>query len=172
MKNTDTKERILDKIFEFPTREYHLRELSRLIKISPNSISNALKELEKENLILIEKNITLKIKANPNNDQFKYKKRINNLNKIYSSGLIEYINEKFPLSTTILFGSYSKGEDNEKSDIDIAILDTKEKALELEKYEQLLNRKMNIECINLKNLTKELKNSIINGITLKGQIEL
>lgn len=172
MKNTDTKERILKILFETPNKEYYLRELSRIIKISPNAVSTGLKELEKENLALMEKKVTLKIRANQENQKFKQLKRINNLNNIYSSGIIDYLGEKFPLSTIILFGSYSKGEDTERSDIDFAILDTKEKALELEKYEKSLNRRVNIEFINIRNITKELRNSIINGISLKGNIEL
>ena len=42
------KEKILEIIFDFPTRRFHLRELARLLKISPPAISKALKELEKE----------------------------------------------------------------------------------------------------------------------------
>jgi len=172
MKNSNTKEKILEVLFDFPTKEFYLRELSRITQISPNSISKAISELKKDNLIITNKTITLNLKANLDNDKFKNLKRVSNLNKIYSSGLFSYLKENFPLSAIILFGSYSKGEDAEKSDIDIAILDIKEKKIELENYEKILNRKVNIDFINMKNITKELRNSVINGIPLQGYIQI
>lgn len=171
MKHSLTKERILNILFEQPTRVFHLRELSRIIEISANSITTALKELKKEELVITEKQFLLNIKANLENQNFKHLKRVSNLRKIYSSGLLDYIKEEYPLSTIIIFGSFSRGEDIEKSDIDIAILD-KEKKLNLEKYEKMMNRKINIEFINLKSITKELKNSVINGYSLQGYIEI
>jgi len=35
-----------------------------------------------------------------------------------------------------------------------------------------LSRKINIEFINIKNISKELRNSIINGISLQEYIEI
>lgn len=171
MKNTDTKEKVLELLFSYPLRSFHLRELSRLLNISPPAISVSLKKLEKEKLILINKTKFLYgIKANIDNQSFKNMKRIHNLNRIYNSELFDYLKEKFPFNTLILFGSYSKGDDTEKSDIDIAI-DNKEKKLDLENYEKKLNRKINIEFVDFSKVSKELNNSIINGIVLAGYIE-
>ena len=49
MKNTDTKEKILELLFNFPNRKFHVRELSRILKISAPAVSKALKQLEKVN---------------------------------------------------------------------------------------------------------------------------
>ena len=168
MKNTDTKEKFLDLMFNSPLRNFHLREISRLLKISPPAISKAINKLEKEKLITLNKKFLYEIKANLE-DKFRNAKRVYNLKSIYSSGLLSYLKEKFPLDTIILFGSYSKGEDTEKSDIDISI-EGNEKKLELEEYEKRLMKKINIEFINFKKISKELRDNIINGIVLSGHI--
>ncbi|MBI2629531.1 nucleotidyltransferase domain-containing protein [Candidatus Pacearchaeota archaeon] len=173
MKNTDTKEKIQELLFDFPTRRFHVREISRILKISPPSISGSLKQLEKENMITIDKKFLYEVKANLDNSNFKNFKRVSNLKRMYLSGLIEYLYDKFPLSTIILFGSYSRGEDIERSDIDIAIIGYKEKNLELESFEKLLERKININFYpDLKSIETNLKSSILNGITLKGVVQL
>jgi predicted nucleotidyltransferase len=72
----------------------------------------------------------------------------------------------------ILFGSASKGEDLQESDLDI-FMECEETKLNLLKYEKIINRKINI-LFNPKfnNLSNELKNNIMNGIILKGYIKL
>ena len=53
MKNTDTKEKILELLFDFPTTRFHVREIARKIEISTPSVSKALKELEKQEMIIL-----------------------------------------------------------------------------------------------------------------------
>ena len=170
MKNTDTRERVLKLLFNYPLRGFHVREISRLLKISPPAISKAIKQLEKENLISISKKFLYEIKANLENQEFRNMKRVHNLKSIYDSGLFSYLKESSPLGAIILFGSYSRGDDTEKSDIDIAI-EGKDKKLILEEYEKKLNRRINIEFIEFRNISKELKDNIINGIILSGYIK-
>lgn len=171
MKNTDTKEKILEYFFDYPNKAAHLRELARILKISPVPISKASDKLEREGLLTKEKKFLYSIRANLDNERFKQLKRVENLKKIYTSGIFNILKDKFPLSAIVLFGSYSKGEDSEKSDIDIAIINAKETKIDLEKYEEMLKRKINIEFINLKSISKELRNSILNGIVLSGYVE-
>lgn len=170
MKTENTKQKVLELIFDFPTTRFHIRNISRIIKVSAPAVSKAVKGLEDEKLIINNKGFLSEIYGDLN-DKFKNQKRVYNLSRIYDSGLYDYIIDKFPLTTIILFGSYSRGEDVEKSDIDIAIL-SKEKKLNLENYEKRLNRKINIEFIDFKKISLELKENIINGIILKGDISL
>ena len=68
----------------------------------------------------------------------------------------------------ILFGSYSRGEDIENSDIDIAIISNKKLNLDLEKYKRFLNRVINIHEINLNKISSEFLFNLYNGIVLGG----
>ena len=72
----------------------------------------------------------------------------------------------------VLFGSFSKGEDIESSDIDIFV-EAEEMEIDLTKFEKKLSRKINLYFDeNLKKLGKNLKENIINGIVLGGVIEI
>ena len=172
IKKGNPKEQIMNIIFTNPNNEYHIRQISRMTKISPKTIAKNVKNLEEQGLITINKEVTHNIKANLENDKFKQMKRVHNLKNMYESGLFVYLKEQFSLATIILYGSYSLGEDAEKSDIDIAILDAKEIKLNLQNYEKQLSRPINIEFVNLDKATKELKSNILNGIVLQGHIEI
>ena len=107
-------------------------------------------------------------------------KRVENLRMIYNLGLVDFLEEKFPGSTIILFGSYSRGEDvwiNEengyKSDIDIAIIGAKEKQIELTKFDKLLERIIIINFYrSFKKIHKNLRDNILNGILLSGSVDI
>jgi predicted nucleotidyltransferase len=142
-----------------------------MVKISPPAVSKAIVQLEKEKLIFINKNFLLEIRANFESEEFRNFKRIFNLSQIYSSGLYVFLKDNFPLSSCTLFGSYSLGEDSEKSDVDICI-EGSEKILDLEKYEKKLNRKINLEFINFKKMSEEFRDNIINGIVLFGYVKI
>lgn len=159
----------MELLFNFPTRRFHVRQISRILRVSPPSVSKAINELAREKLVNTKRELTYELQANLSNPEFRIMKRVYNLKMIYSSGLFNYLAEKFSLNTIILFGSYSRGEDNEKSDIDIAI-DSKEKPLDLEEYEKKLDRRIHIEFFDYRKIKKELKDSIINGIVLLGYI--
>ena len=60
-----------------------------------------------------------------------------------------------------------------KSDIDIAIIGGSEKDLRLEIFEKLLERKIIINYYkSFKEIRNELLSNILNGITLKGAVDL
>src|SRR3989344_2639988 len=92
----------------------NLRGIARLLKKSPTAISNVLQELEKEGLIRMKKseNINLlSIEFNRDNQNAINMKRIENLKMIYESGLAKFLQDSFPGTTIIIFGSYSRGDD-------------------------------------------------------------
>ena len=152
------------------------RQLSKLLKVSPTAIAKSLPLLEKENLVKIIKNKGLNltsIELNRDNQKTMLLKRVENLGFIYESGLSDFLYDEFPGDTIILFGSYSKGEDTIKSDIDIAIIGTKDKKINLEKYEKELQREIRINFYpSFKEIHKNLKENIFNGIVIAGGIEL
>ncbi|MBI2135546.1 nucleotidyltransferase domain-containing protein [Candidatus Woesearchaeota archaeon] len=100
-------------------------------------------------------------------------KRLYNTYSLYESRLIEELKHFYEQpEAIILFGSYEKGTDNEKSDIDIAVITNKQKLPELTRFEKKLKRKIDILTIDLKSASKEFKNSLANGIVLEGYLEL
>ena len=100
-------------------------------------------------------------------------KRAENLKMIYESGLADFLEKELPGSTIILFGSYSRGEDTIRSDIDIAVIGRKEKHINLDDFEKKLERNISINFYaSFKEIHKNLKENLFNGIVLFGGVEL
>ena len=150
------------------------REIAKYLKVSPTAIANSLDLLEKENLIKVEKNRSMNlISLNPNERKVADLKRVENLKSIYISGFCYFLEELFPGCTIILFGSYSRGEDTVKSDVDIAIIGTKGKKIEFEEFEKKLNREIIINYYpSFKEIHKHLRDSVLSGILLLGSVDL
>lgn len=148
------------------------REIALSLNVSPTAVKNSLDNLK--DLVKIEKTKTINFISYNRENPFAIKlKRIENLKHIELSGLVEYLEEKFAGATIILFGSFSKGEDTIISDIDIAIIGRKDKIINLEKYEKILFKKVNLNFYSsFKEIHKHLKNNILNGIVLIGSVEL
>lgn len=159
-----------------PEKEHYLMDISRKIKLAHTSVKKNLDTLIKLRLITetFEKKGKRRFpiyKANINNYLFKKNKSIYNLNSILNSNLIKFLEEKLLPKSIILFGSYVRGEDTKDSDIDLFI-ECKQEELNLEKFENKLNRKIQLHFKdNFDNYPKELKNNIINGIVVHGFLE-
>lgn len=148
------------------------REIAKILNVSPTAIANSIKGLKE--FIIIEKTKTINfISLNRDYELCVAFKRVENLKQIYLSGLINYLSSELSGSTIILFGSFSRGEDTIKSDIDLAVIERKDKLLIIDRYEKILNRKINIQFYSSwKEIKPNLKNNILNGVVLKGSIEL
>ncbi len=165
-----TTQLVLEVFFRNPNIEYHLRELSRKLKLSMPTIILATDKLSKEGLIIKTRGKVLTtVKADREKAKFIRHKRLYNLEEIYDSGIIEYLTETYNYPRCIiLFGSYSRGDDIESSDIDIAIMTNKRLELNLEKYDKILERHINIHEISLNKISAEFKANLWNGIVLEG----
>src|SRR3989344_3729441 len=169
----DNNLKVIEVFFKNPSRSFHIRELSRITRLSSTGIIKIIKKLKDEDL-LVSKKEKVTEDVSPNfNDKFYLMKRIYNLYSLYESGLIKYLKDFYEEPEAIvLFGSYSKGLDMEKSDIDICIITNKQALPNLINFEKKLNRKINIVSLNINNMKKEFKNSLANGVVLEGYIEL
>lgn len=162
--------------FKEPTKEHYLKQISREIQIAHTSVKKNLDRLMR--LSIIKEKVIEKgkrkfpvYKANINSKQYLNYKRLYNLIIIKESGLIDYLYDKIMPNSIVLFGSFQKGEDTEKSDIDIYI-ESQPKKMDLSLFEKKLNRKIQLHFkINFRSYPKELKNSIINGTVLRGYLE-
>ena len=168
--------RTLEIFFLYPTREHYLMDISRKINLAHTSVKKNLDKLVKLSIIkeTVKKQGERKFpiyEAAINSRNYKKYKLIYNLSSILESGLIDFIEQKLMPRSIILFGSYQKGEDAEESDIDLFV-ECKEEKIEIGKFEKILKRKIQLHFNeNFSMYTKELKNNIINGITLAGFLE-
>jgi predicted nucleotidyltransferase len=165
------KYKILKIFFDNPTDSLRLRELCRLSKISPPSTTNYLKKLQKDNLIrkYVKRDIPY-YQAERDNDDFTFYKKISIQYELHKSGLINHIWDAVSPCAIILYGSASKGEDTEDSDIDI-FLTGKIKIPDVKKYEKILKKSIHILSEKLDEVSEELRSNLINGIVLKGFID-
>ena len=171
---TEVNNKILQFFFRNPTKTFHLREIARQTKLSAAGALKSLRRLEKSSLVIRQKTkATDNFKAQLENKEFRNLKYVYNIYSIKNSGLMDYLNEKYGFpEAVILFGSYSKGEDLETSDIDIAIITKKERSFDLSKYEKMLERKIAIHEISIEKASKEFLNNLINGIVMEGYLKI
>ncbi|GBE19880.1 nucleotidyltransferase domain protein [archaeon BMS3Abin17] len=155
---------------------FNARGLARPLNRTQAGIIKALPKLEKEGLVKIKKDKDSgrwSIELNRDNSKVIAMKRVENLKMFYESGLAGVLEEKFPGSTIILFGSYSRGEDSMESDIDIAVIGVKEKDINLTKFENLLEKNIIINFYpSFNKIHKHLRDSILNGILLSGSVDI
>lgn len=150
------------------------RDIAKILKVSPTAVANSLKLLQKERLISLEKTKNINFTSFNRDERRAIElKRVENLKNIYNSGLLRYLERELPGAAIILFGSYSYGGDTNTSDIDLAVIGRKDRLLQLEEFEKMLNRRININFYgSFKEIQEHLKNNILNGIVLEGTVEL
>ncbi len=165
--------RVLQEFFDFPRKKFHIRELSRRVNLAQISVITHLKTLVKEGLIIKEEEgLYPSYRANRENQELKLLKKQNMAMRIHKSKLLEFIEEKTRPDCIVLFGSAARGEDTEESDVDLFI-QAGETNLDLEKYEKLIKRKITLFFEpEIKKLSKELLNNIINGHVLYGYLKV
>ncbi len=160
--------------FKEPTREFNVRELARIQRKAPATISKELKELKKAHLLKYRRERILHLyKANIEHESYQDLKFYYLKKQLRESGLLNHINNFYLKPTIILFGSASFGLDTETSDIDLFIISERiGRIADLRKFERKLHRSIQIICEKnmhtLKN--KHLVNNIVNGIVLQGKI--
>jgi len=161
--------------FNEPNREFNVREVARILKMSPATASTRLKELKNNKLVIERKDRGFNFyKANLESSYYKDLKVFYNIRLLKDSGLIKALNEFYLKPTIILFGSVSFGLDTETSDIDLVIISEKKQEFsELKTFNRKLQKNIQIFLVNnikgLKN--KHLLNNVLNGIVIEGKVK-
>ena len=173
------RQRVINVLMKYPELEFSLSDLAKEAGVAKANIGDILEDFCNRGLITIEKLSRIwRIKANQKDENFVRIKIVHNMNNIYQSGLVEFLNEGYKNPKAIvLFGSYRNGEDISGSDIDIAIeRDTGEyttiRLEELSELEKLLGRKIQIHLFNRKKIDSSIFNNMANGIVLSGFLEV
>jgi len=146
------------------------RQLAKRLKVSPTAVGTIVKRLKKEGIVATERlgtmNLTLvELSRDPITTA---RKRCENLRMLSDAGLATHLQETYPGTTIVLFGSYARGEDTVRSDIDIAIIGAK-KQIDTTVFEKLLERRVQIHLFaDLKEIESHLRTNLYNGIVLHG----
>lgn len=164
--------RVLEVFFRQPTTPFTVRQLAKKIDLAPPTALRIIRALQQEGFL--REHIVgraSQITANLESKGYIYKKRAYNLESAYTSGLVDYLIQSYgDPQAIILFGSYARGEDIEKSDIDLAILTSDHKTLDLKDFEKALTRDISIHEVQLDQVSEEFKNNLYNGVILHGAI--
>jgi predicted nucleotidyltransferase len=176
LKFTSLQHEILRFLFIKSGMSFNARAISKSLKVSPTAVGKSLQALQENGLVKVTKDMGskhLSIELNKDNPQVFNMKRVDNLKMIYESNLVDFLYNSFPGTTIVLFGSYSYGEDTIKSDVDIAIIGSKTKEIDLTTFEKILERKISINFYkDFGGINNSLKENICNGIILSGGIQL
>ena len=171
-----TQLRVLALFFETPDEGFYLREMGRILDISPMTVKRALKLLVKDGLIVKEerKNQIL-YRANTESQVFRYAKISYNLAVLEDKDLVEDLLDNVPgVSSMILYGSYAKGENDTHSDLDILIISTAKK-IDTDKISKNIGVEVNVMNFTSAQWTKQARDNrafyldvITEGIVLHG----
>lgn len=170
---------IINYFIDNPGKEYHVRELARLVGKSPTTVSKLLKQYEKKEILFSQKKFNhLFFKANQASSFFKDLKLFNNVEVIRKSGLVDYLKDKYDAEVVVLFGSYAKAENVAGSDVDILVVSSSKKNVNLRKYEKKIGAEIQLflhsrkELDSMKKVNKGLLNNFLNGFKLDGYWEV
>ena len=173
---TNLQQEILRVLFVKSGKSLNQRQLANYLDVSQPAVRKALPKLEEIGFVKVAQDKETKrwlIELNKYNDRIMKLKRVDNIRQIYESGLEQFLEKEFAGSAIILFGSFSRGDDIISSDVDIAVIGRKEKNVNLEKFEKMLERKIIINFYDsFDSIHKNLKENLFNGIVITGGIEL
>jgi|SRR3989344_1786090 len=175
-KLTNLQQEIVRLLFVKAGNSLNAHTISVLLEVSQPAVSKALPLLEKEKLITVKRDIDsgrLSIRLHTENHYTIWLKRADNIKQLYESGLVQKLYDSFQTAAIILFGSYSFGEDVSGSDIDFAIVGSKEKKIDMSSFEKQLERIISFHYFKeFASIPRQLLCNICNGITLKGAISV
>jgi predicted nucleotidyltransferase len=174
------QQKLLITIFAFPEVEYSLTEMAEKANVSKSTASRIIQRLRSAGIVKVEdKGIAWRIRADVGNFKYIKRKIVHNLNILYQTNLVEFLETKLGHPPSIiLFGSFRKGDDISTSDVDLAVetkddVETQSIRIEgLEQYEDQIGKKIQILLYNRKKVDINVFNNIANGILLYGFLEV
>ncbi|MBU2100219.1 nucleotidyltransferase domain-containing protein [Candidatus Micrarchaeota archaeon] len=148
----------IEKITSFPNKSFSIRGLASAIGISPGASRTALDYMHKKGIVSL--NVvgrTYQYKAKTENPLCRQWKILFNIDSINDSGIVEELTEKVHgIHSILLYGSFGKGTNDEKSDIDLLIICQKPEKIVFNSSNKI-KRELNISLITF----KEWKNKAI-----------
>lgn len=150
----------------------HVRGLSKETNMPYSTVQQALKELEKHEILEKEEKGSMTFYS-PGGSIFRNAKRLINLEALQDSGLITRLENECRPDAIVLFGSYLDGRDRPESDIDIAVIGGRDVETDLGSFETKLDRDIHlVEIEAVKDEDEAFQNTLANGLTLSGYLEI
>jgi predicted nucleotidyltransferase len=169
------EDKMLMLFFNYPSREWHFEEILKEGEITRSKATRWLKLFAKKSIIrrVKERSKMPYYISDYDSPSYQNKKRIFALSLLYDSGLLNHLSSLEDAKTVILFGSFSRWDWHESSDIDLFIYGNPI-GLKLSSYEEKLGRDAQVficrDKKELYNLGDGLLRNIIKGDILKGDI--
>ena len=148
------------------------REISRRIKVSPQTALSVLNLLVRDKILLSKKegrNVKYSLnRSDLNCKLFIQLAEINKSRMILDNLEIKIIIEELVhlADTIIVFGSFAKGIEKDSSDLDLIIIDAKDKE-KIRKNMKIFPREINMEFISWSNFIKSLKDKKALAIEIR-----
>ena len=178
LKWTDAYRRCLVWFFDYPYTEISLNELSEKLKMSKTAVRTAVLSLAAEGFLTRkELGRVWRISCNKEHPFNQGIKIFTHIKMLLLADILEKVYKKVPNARNIiLFGSYRKGDDTEKSDVDIAVEVAGSSPLEIVELGEIdigyrKNVKINLHIFTRNKIDINLFANIANGIVLDGFLE-
>ncbi len=151
---TYVKWKILAHFLANPNTSFHIKQLARILKVSPASVSSAVKSFEEDGLLSKEeKGLAHIYRLNVDNSMVAPLKKAYGIAFVLSSKPKEKFLEIDPnIISLALFGSYAEGSFDEKSDMDFLIVTSasKESFIKAAKWlEDELEKEVSLSVLKL-----------------------
>lgn len=174
MPSLSKETQLLKLFFNFPTKHWHFTKLREEARISDAKLSKWLKKFVKNDIVI---KIRPKGKmpyyiGNSKSPHYRNTKKLLALNELHECGLLDHL-LSVKAETIIIFGSFSRWDWYDESDIDIFIFGDGQ-GFKPTKYEMKLHREIQIfharNKNDLKRYSPNLIHEILNGVFIKGRI--
>lgn len=111
-------------ILAFPNRSFSVRGLAKEAGLSPGAAGTALEYMHKKGIVSLKAiGNTYQYKASLDSPLCRQWKILFNLDKITDSKVVEELVKRVPaIQSVLLYGSFAKGTNDEKSDIDLLVI--------------------------------------------------
>lgn len=133
-----------------PTRAFSVRSLAAEAGISPGSSREALAFMRKKKIVSLDVvGRTYQFRASLESPLCRQWKILFNLDLLAESGIAEELSKKIPhIHSILLYGSFAKGTNDEKSDIDLLVIAHKPAKVNIAAVGKL-GREANISILSL-----------------------
>lgn len=173
--NMNTHEqKIIELFFYNLMSKFHIREIGRKTGLDTKTVMKYLNKFTKQGIILRQKkrNGFPYYESNRDSRFYRYEKSHFIMERMFESGIIDYLEKEINPKVMVVYGSIRKGTYHPKSDIDIFV-QAKYKLVGLYNFEKKLGHKVHLLFEeDISKLSKGLLQNIYNGIVLSRELEI